>query len=81
MTTPDQPFYRALLYLRVAGHDTGAETRVRLQKCLRAHLDEHPALETDHLLARIPQWFDLPRANRGHLHPPVTRSSIGYSDE
>jgi hypothetical protein len=54
---------------------------VRLQKCLRAHLDEHPALETDHLLARIPQWFDLPRANRGHLHPPVTRSSIGYSDE
>lgn len=81
MTSPDQPFYRALLYLRAAGHDTGAETRERLQKFLRAHLDEHPALSSSHLLENLPQWFDLPHPHRNHLLPPVMRSSIGYANE
>lgn len=81
MTSPDQPFYRALLYLRAAGHDTGADTRERLQKLLRAHLDENPALSTSHLLEKMPQWFDLPIPGCRRILPPVTRSSIGYASE
>ena len=81
MTSPDQPFYRALIYLRAAGHDTGADTRERLQRLLRAQLDENPALSTGHLLEQIPRWFALPNPERKRRLPPVTRSSIGYVNE
>lgn len=81
MTSPDQPFYRALMYLRAAGHDTGADTRERLQRFLRTQLDENPALSTGHLLEKMPQWFDLSRPGSKHLLPAVKRSSIGYVNE
>lgn len=81
MTSPDQPFYRALLYLRAAGHDTGADTRERLQRFLQMHLEENPTLSTNHLLEKIPHWFDLPRSGHKHPRPPLRRSSIGYANE
>jgi hypothetical protein len=81
LTSPDQPFYRALLYLRAAGHDTGADTRERLQRLFRTQLDEHPELSTAYLLEKMPQWFDLSRPGPDRRLPPVTRSSIGYANE
>lgn len=83
MATSDQPFDQALLYLRAAGHDTGADTRARLQGLIRNHHEEHPSLNTAQLLEKIPQWFDLPTAGRDRdsLLPPMARGSIGYPDE
>ena len=83
MATSDQPFDQALLYLRAAGHDTGADTRARLQGLIRDHREQHPSLSTAELLEKIPQWFDLQAAGGGRhsLLPPMARASIGYPDE
>lgn len=81
MATTDQPFDQVLLYLRAAGHDTGADTRARLQRFVRAHRADHPSLNTAQLLEKVPQWFDLPRSGTHQLLPPISRTSIGYPDE
>jgi hypothetical protein len=79
--TSDEPFDRALLYLRAAGHDTGPETRARLHSMLQARGAEHPALSAGQLLEQMPRWFALPGpGQRPHL-PPITRASIGYPRE
>jgi hypothetical protein len=79
--TSDEPFDRALLYLRAAGHDTGPETRARLHSMLQARKAEHPALSTGQLLEQMPQWFALPGLRKGRHLPPITRASIGYPRE
>lgn len=87
MATSDQPFDQTLLYLRAAGHDTGAETRARLKRFIRDHRVEHPSLdtakllETAELIEKVPQWFDLPRPARDCRLPPIARASIGYPGE
>ncbi|AKV96348.1 hypothetical protein SAMN04487869_11032 [Marinobacter sp. DSM 26671] len=81
MDTPDQPFDRALLYLRAAGHDTGPETRARLHSLLQVHAADNPALSNGQLLARMPDWFTLPGPCQGRPLPPITRASIGYPRE
>ncbi|TGN39439.1 hypothetical protein [Marinobacter confluentis] len=81
MATTDQPFEQALLYLRAAGHDTGAETRTRLQCFILAQRDKNPGLKTAELLQNLPQWFDLPRSCPDHPWPPIARTSIGYPNE
>jgi hypothetical protein len=79
--TSDQPFDRALLYLRAAGHDTGPETRARLYSMLQARRAENPALNTGQLLEQMPQWFVLPGPLEGHHLPLIARASIGYPRE
>lgn len=81
MDTSDEPFDRALLYLRAAGHDTGPETRARLHSMLQAHRAENRALSTGQLLEQMPQWFVLPGPRQGRHLPPITRASIGYPRE
>jgi len=76
--TSDEPFDRALLYLRAAGHDTGPETRARLYSMLQARRAENPALNTGQLLEQMPQWFVLPGPLEGHHLPPIARASIRY---
>jgi hypothetical protein len=78
LATSDQPFEQALLYLHAAGHDTGADTRARLQQFLGAHRDENPTLETAVLLDKIPRWFDLSGSDPYPQKPIVARASIGY---
>jgi hypothetical protein len=78
LATTDQPFEQALLYLRAAGHDTGVETRARLQQLLRAHRDENPSLKTAPLLDKMPLWFDLSGSDQYRQQPPIARASIGY---
>lgn len=81
MDTSDEPFDRALLYLRAAGHDTGPETRARFYSMLQASGAENPALSTGQLLEQIPQWFVLPGPLEGRHLPPIARASIGYPRE
>lgn len=81
MDTPDQPLDRALLYLRMAGHDTGPETRARLHRMLQVHAAENLAMSNGQLLARMTEWFPLPGPCRGRPLPPITRASIGYPRE
>lgn len=81
MANPDQPFEHALLYLRAAGHDTGAATRARLQQVVRAHRDGHPSVDSPQLLRILPRWFDFPESGHSRLIPPITRTSIGYPDD
>lgn len=78
METSDQPFERALLYLRAAGHDTGPETRALLHSMLQAHRAENPDLKSGQLLEQIPDWFDLPGPHSNSPLPPIARASIGY---
>lgn len=79
--TKDHPFDQALLYLRAAGHDTGAETRARVQYFVRLHRTQQFSPGAAPLLAKVPQWFDLPDPSAVSLQPPVTRGSVGYPDE
>jgi hypothetical protein len=79
--TSDEPFDRALLYLRAAGHDTGPETRARLHSMLQARGAENPALSTGQLLEQMPRWFALPGPRQGRHLPPIARASIGYPRE
>ena len=79
--TSDEPFNRALLYLRAAGHDTGPETRARLQSMLQARGAGRRALSTKQMLELMPHWFALPGRRQGHHLPPITRASIGYPRE
>lgn len=81
MDTSDEPFERALLYLRAAGHDTGPETRARLYSMLQARGAENPALNTGQLLEQMPRWFELPGPREGRHLPPIARASIGYPRE
>ena len=79
--TSDEPFNRALLYLRAAGHDTGPETRARLQSMLQARGAGRQALSTKQMLELMPQWFTLAGPRQAHNLPPITRASIGYPRE
>ncbi|TYC56798.1 hypothetical protein FMN52_09430 [Marinobacter sp. BW6] len=81
MDTSDEPFDRAMLYLRAAGHDTGPETRARLHSMLQARGAEQPALGGGQLLKQIPEWFALHRPRQGRHLPPIARASIGYPRE
>ena len=81
MDTSDEPFDRALLYLRAAGHDTGPETRARLRSMLQALWAERPDFNTSQLLQKMPQWFVLPGPRQGRELPPIKRASIGYPRE
>ncbi|OAN88374.1 hypothetical protein A8B84_07070 [Marinobacter sp. EhC06] len=81
MDTSDEPFDRALLYLRAAGHDTGPETRAQLYSMLQARGAEKPALSPGQLLEHMPLWFALPEPRVGRHLPPITRASIGYPRE
>lgn len=81
MDTSDEPFDRALLYLRAAGHDTGPEARARLFSMFQARGAQNPALSTGQLLEQMPQWFALPEPREGSHLPPITRASIGYPRE
>ena len=81
MDSSDEPFDRALLYLRAAGHDTGPETQARLHSMLQARGAENTALSTGQLLEQMPQWFALPGPRQGRHLPPIARASIGYPRE
>jgi hypothetical protein len=81
LVTINQPFNQVLLYLRAAGHDTGAETRARLQHFVSLHCGRQPSLSTRQLLEKVPQWFDLPDQAAFNPLPPMTRGSVGYPDE
>ncbi|WP_296934837.1 hypothetical protein [uncultured Marinobacter sp.] len=81
MDTLDEPFDRALLYLRAAGHETGPETRARLHGMLRANRAGNPALSNGQLLELLPHWFALPDPHPVRHLPPITRASIGYPRE
>ncbi|EHJ02510.1 hypothetical protein [Marinobacter manganoxydans] len=78
MDSSDEPFDRALLYLRAAGHDTGPETRARVHSMLQAREAESPALSTGQLLEQMSQWFVLPALHQGRHLPPIARASIRY---
>lgn len=81
MDTSDELFDIALLYLHAAGHDTGPETRARLNRILQAQEAQHPALGARGLLEQIPRWFRLPAPAQIRSLPPITRASIRYPRE
>ncbi|MDX1560922.1 MAG: hypothetical protein R3193_18590 [Marinobacter sp.] len=81
MDSSDEPFDRALLYLRAAGHDTGPETRARLYSMLQARGADNRTLSTGQLLGQMQRWFVLPELRQGRHLPPIARASIGYPRE
>jgi hypothetical protein len=81
LANTDQPFDQVLMYLRAAGHDTGQDTRERLQRFIREQREANPSLGTSLLMENVPKWFDLPTLNPAPQLPPIARNSIGYPDE
>lgn len=69
---------RALAYLRWSGVTlTPAVTQAALQIVQEAIAEG----ETDlfaRIMARLPERFELPRADRVQAAPPIHRDSIGY---
>lgn len=59
MDDTDPLYQRALLYLLLAGHDTGAQTRLRLQEHFNLCRADGRPVTAATLLPRLHQWFDI----------------------
>ena len=80
MDVADPLYQRALLYLRAAGHDTGAQTRLQLREYLNRCRADGEAVTAETLLPRLCRWFHLPVRNDRFTAPRLVRGSVGYPD-
>lgn len=78
MDVTDPLYQRALLYLRAAGHKTGARTRLRLQEHFNRCRADRQDLTAATLLPQLHRWFDLPAQAQMPAPPRLVRGSIGY---
>lgn len=78
MDVTDPLYQRALLYLQVAGHDTGAQTRLRLREHFNRCRDDGKPVTASTLLPRLHQWFEVAGQRHTLSTPRLVRGSVGY---